>query len=350
MKKLLFLLYVNLLCVSVNAQVDKFTEKVEKVAENKFVAVSNDPSNSSSLVNFISSLSLTSTLDEQSGTANVGYRKGSWSFSGVIKQSFSKKPNKVTFFDLDGLGGETSIKFSLQYFHWKPKRVENFKEVLLEYCKDAKLDSASCSQVTSDDLTDKYYNKLEFDYGFPMILGASFGMSKASFDYISDSLSVNPLSSSKINKEARVLLGMMINNGDVLALSFSYQAKYTAKDPMSLIFPLNSSQTFYTKEVSIGEPKLSYLRRYKLEYKNATFGYKFVINPSITFIATGAGNNKIAVEFPIYFLNQIVDKEPKGLNGGVALGYVTKSTEFTKFEDGFGGALFISAPFELFGF
>lgn len=44
------------------------------------------------------------------------------------------------------------------------------------------------------------------------------------------------------------------------------------------------------------------------------------------------------------------DSKPNGLQGGVNLGYVTATdTSWSKFKDGFGAQLILTAPFSIFG-
>ena len=96
------------------------------------------------------------------------------------------------------------------------------------------------------------------------------------------------------------------------------------------------------KKLSIGEPSLETEHLVKIELKRI-YSKGFGINPSINY---SVNQKKIAIDFPVYFLKLKKDEKYKGLNGGVFVGWTSKTSELKLNEDTLSAGIFFGAVFD----
>ena len=311
-----------------------------------------NPSGNSGIVSPYTQVNLTSSFTDNLASATIGFKSGMSSGSILIKQPFTTKPQKVSLLSLDGLSAGTSVTISYQFTYWKPwADFHKFESVKGSFCKRTK-NTSDPRSITYQDLDAIAQDSLEKDihWGTPIIFGVSYSIGKAGFDYIVDSSSINPQNVTKVNQNVRITLGAMFNKAHILALIFTWQNQFDAGDPISYSFPAGSNGARYNKDVIIGEPKLKVDQRLSLEYRHTFFSRNSIpslgLNPSVTY---AFNKNKLAVTFPVYFLNYGEGEKIKGLQGGVAVGYISSTKKFVNLKDGFSVSLFLSAPFDPMG-
>lgn len=207
----------------------------------------------------------------------------------------------------------------------------------------AQLDSASQAS---------FYNKVVVK---TFLLNASASFAKNKFDYIPDSFSIKPTSASKVNQSYNVAAGVILNPSNtklisVLALSYVLSKSYqTPGDPVDYTFPIGTNGANYTEKVAIGIPSNKLSSRVSLEWRRRFQSIAIIkdlaISPSASYLFD---KHSLAVSMPIYFLQYKENGKFAGLQGGVNLGYLTKTDHLAKFSDGFNASIFIAAPFDLF--
>jgi hypothetical protein len=353
MKKLLLILVLALIGA------DCFSQTPVDVSKgydyNKLYSLTYNPTGHSSIVTPFTQLNFTSTFKDQEATATIGAKKGKSAFSIFIKQPFSEKPKKVTPISLDGLGNGTSIEFSYQFSTWKPQAdFDTFDKIRNQYAKQiGKITREEINSITYGDLDSASKEKLEelkaIKWKHPFIAGISYSLGKAGFDYLSDSASVTPLQMPGLNQNIRFTVGTIISGSQVLAFSYILQYKYNTGDPVSYIFPVGANGASFSKDVIVGKPERGIDSRVSVEYRLTIFNKdtkpSLAINPSISCLFN---KKMLSFNLPIYFLNYTEEKENKGLQGGVELGILSKTNPLFSFS-GFTAAIFITAPFDMFG-
>jgi hypothetical protein len=313
------------------------------------------PQGNTSIINPFTQLNLTSDFENQSASATLGAKWGMSAMSVYIKQPFKEKPKKATPLSLDGLENGTSFEFAYQFTHWKPKEdlavFESYRKIYMEK-RNIKADSAK--YITFMDLDAASKKELEdmnaINWKKPVLFGLSYSAGKTSYNYITDSTSINPLKLTGVNQNLRITLGTILKSSQVLALSYIMQYKYSSGDPVDYIFPVGTNGAAYTKEVVIGKPERKQESRIALEYRCTFFNKQnkpgLALNPSISYLVN---QELLSIAIPIYFLNYTADKKSKGLQGGIALGYLSEIGPWASFDEGFTAALFIAEPFDLYG-
>lgn len=311
-----------------------------------------DPSGNSGFVSPYTQVNLTSSIADNLASATIGFKSGMSSGSIIIKQPFTNKPQKVSLLSLDGLTAGTSVTISYQFTHWKPSADFNkFESVKDSFCKRTQ-NTSDPKSITYQDLDAIAQDSLEKDihWGTPIIFGISYSAGKADFSYILDSTSINPKNVTKVNQNVRITLGAMFNKAHILALIFTWQNQFDAGDPVSYSFPVGSNGARYNKDVVIGEPKVKVDQRISLEYRHTFFNRNSIpslgINPSVSYAFS---KNQLAISVPVYFLNYGSGEQVKGLQGGIAVGYISSTQKFANLKDGLSVSLFLAAPFDPMG-
>jgi hypothetical protein len=352
MKIIISLFCLFILSYSCYAQLP---DEVQKKVNNKVDKQTYSPQGKSSIISAYSNLNFTSTFEDESASATLGFRLGSSSLSGYFEQPFKEKPKKVTLFNQDGMGDGTSIKLAFQHTIWNPKaNIQKWEKVRDAFCNDPKnkIKKDSCKFVTLSQLDEKTQKDLVrdvIDFGTPVLIGFAIGFAKSEFDYIIDSMALKPENTTMINKNFRFSVGLLMKKSRLLALSYTYEVKHeAADDPNTFTFPVPGSTLSYSKDVTIGKPAEKKDSRIRLEYRavftNSEGEQALAINPMFYYTT----NKKSAtIELPFYFLNYKKDDKVQGLQGGINVAYTTKLKNSTDTKDKFGISLFISAPFSL---
>jgi hypothetical protein len=351
-KKVLFFMAVLFHFLAVAQVTDPNKMEIKEGYSARVYSKFYTPSGNSGFVSPYTQVNLTSSIADNLASATIGFKSGMSSGSIVIKQPFTDKPQKVTLLSLDGLSAGTSATISYQFTHWKPwANFDRFEAVKKDFCKRTK-DTTDPRTITYQDLDAIAQDSLEkyIHWGTPLIVGVSYSIGKAEFDYIPDSSSINPQNVTKLNQNFKVTFGAIFNKAHILALIFTWQNQFDAGDPVSYSFPAGSNGARYSKDVVIGEPKLKVDERLSLEYRHTFFSHKSIpslgLNPSISYAFL---KNQLAITFPVYFLNYSEDNKVKGLQGGVAVGYITDTKKFANLKQGISANLFLSAPFDPMG-
>jgi hypothetical protein len=341
-------------------------------------------------------IALTAKSGDQEASATVGKQWNNLTASAVLKQPFKEKPSRVTPLTLDGLNQGTSAIFNFQYSTLSiasglEQRLRAGDTSIYAAFDSIRFDYAKRNRLLSDNtITDKTkltepdrkildeipYSSLKY-VGSTLnrkelerltkvkllapncLIGGSASFGKVAYDYISDVAAVRPDKLTGLNRNIRLYVGHAFNENTVLAASYTWQRKYqTAEDdPISFSYPLGAG-TMTTKEVYVGKPEQATTSRISLELRrivNArpTNGAAapdgatplLALLPSVNVLTN---TQKLALNLAVYFL-QVEDSKQKGLQGGVAIGYITgRQFEFQDFGTGFSGEVFIAAPLNIF--
>ncbi len=226
------------------------------------------------------------------------------------------------------------------------------------YLKDTlyRHDYAEINQIDFNDLDSaSKADFLESIFVKTWLVNASASISKAGFDYIKDSFSINPvLDETHINKSYKLVIGRILNaessdNMSVLALSCVYSKTFEdGSEPVDYNFPIGNLGASYSKKVSIGTPSLKGNTRLALEWRKKVSAH-VAFSPSVSYQFT---KKSLAAVLPVYIFQFKKDGKIAGLQGGLKLGYITQTNEskLTSFSKGFSAGVFIAAPFDLFSF
>ncbi len=313
------------------------------------------PQGNTSIINPFTQLNLTSNFENQSASATIGAKWGKSAMSVFIKQPFKEKPKKATPLSLDGLENGTSFEFAYQFTLWNPDAdLTAFERYRKKYMKKNNIKEDSAKYITFADLDAASKKELKdsnkINWKIPVLFGLAYSAGKTSYNYITDSASINPLKLTGVNQNLRITIGTIIKSSQVLALSYVIQYKYSSDNPVEYIFPLGTNGAAYTKEVVIGKPERKQESRIALEYRCTFFNKQnkpsLALNPSISYLVN---QELLSIAIPIYFLNYTADKKTKGLQGGIALGYLSETDSWASFAEGLTAALFIAEPFDIYG-
>jgi hypothetical protein len=181
------------------------------------------------------------------------------------------------------------------------------------------------------------------------------GAEKNTFNYISDSADIAPVSVAKQNSYFKIGFGFFINGfkfNSALAFNFQMSDVYENDlEEMNYSFPVGLQGARFSKNVQIGAPTHGITNKvsveWRLNFSDVGPLTNFALSPSIAY---GIEKNAIAFNLPVYFLkNKDEDGKVNGLSGGINFGYNTSlEAELASFKDGFKASIFIAAPFDLF--
>lgn len=379
---------------------EALTAVAEKTARRKAALLLDAPTTSASLTSVASpftQLALTAASGSQEASARLAwpFLKQHLLLAAALKQTFSEQPKRSTPLSLDGLNQGASATFSLQYngpskltksaqanINTPAKSQTVLEAVRQRIAKRKDLmgpDNATFSPTEKanpatiplsrmvDFLSANDMEKLENEGLFqtsPWLYGATASFGKVQYDYIADASAQAPASLVGLNHNFRGYAGLALSKTGVLALSYTLQRQYrtVADDPISFSYPLSATAgTLATKDVYLGTPTQATTSRFSLEYRVLVNTIGSVrrpflgINPAINLVTN---TQKLAFNVAFYFLNEVkpLDSEPyeakkQGVQGGVALGYLTgKGFDFQPLAKGVSAEVFISVPFDLFGF
>ncbi|MBL7733291.1 MAG: hypothetical protein JNM88_19140 [Chitinophagaceae bacterium] len=309
----------------------------------------------------LSNINLTSEFGDNSATITTSFGIGASStLSFYFKQPFEEKPKKVELFNKDGMSSGTSAEIAFQHTFWKtpdnPSFDDMFQRLKKAYIEKNKItDSAEMRGITTGDFDDetqaKFWGDKSSRLGIPVLLGFGYSVAKNDIDFITDSMSLAPVTENRTNHNLRFTIGAYARNMSVISFSIVKEIKYESGDPLTRIFSLGTSGLTYSKEVTVGNPVKKNLTRLQFDYRQSFYKkgeLVFAVAPSLAFRTV---EKSFVLEVPLYFLNLKDDeKKVKGLQGGVILGYTNKLKEKTSFKEGVAFSIFVGAPFDLLGF
>jgi len=316
------------------------------------------PRQSTVFSNF-SNVNITSEFGDNSASALVAFNIGAASsISFNFKQPFDSKPKKIDFFNQNGLATGTSGEIAFQHIFWKTDiNDELFQKLKLQYAKDHKIE-ANTPQFRgitvgdfSDEMISNFWSDPKNKFGIPILIGAGYAVAKNEINYVVDSFSISPKNENRTNQNVRFSIGALAKNKSVISLSIIQEIKYESGDPITMNFPLNTTGLSYSKDLTIGTPVEKNLTRLQLDYRQSFYKNGVIVFAIAPSIAYRTKQKSLLIDLPIYFLNfKGDDKQVKGLQGGISLGYTNKLKEKTTFKDGFAFSIFVGVPFDLFGF
>jgi hypothetical protein len=191
----------------------------------------------------------------------------------------------------------------------------------------------------------------------PWILNLKYSISKATFDYITDSLSLSPLSDSKLNRGLTASVTKQTKTGGTWSFVFQYQYVFkSSDDTYQYNFPIGNKGLSTLKEVSIGTPTAKPDPKLTIDYRELILDGDETpvlgINPSLSYLCN---SSKINLQVILYFINNKSSDKITGLQGGVKIGYLNTTNDFlgSNFlnfrSDKMYLQLFLSTPFDIFG-
>ena len=324
---------------------------------NTFPKANYTPGGGAGLLNAVSNIAVNSTL---TGGANgkvqaVKQFGDFWSASLSAQQTLGKSDSSATFYDFSkGISPGTSISFNLQKMFWNPKttvaQFNNFSSLADKYAKRTGMDRRS---VTYDEIqtygTDEEKAAL-FKLVLPVFLNLQVSFTKSSFDYTTDSVHLKKSSQAYFLPSIKLNFGIPFSLTSYLSFSYLYTENYKAGTSMTFNSPFGTTGNTLNQTIIFGAPKQQIDHRAGIEYRQ-TYGPidepDFAIDPSVTY---GFSTKKIAVELPLYFIKGVTSKtnKPNGLQGGFSLGYISGTSTFSSFKQGFGAQVILTAPFDVF--
>lgn len=369
MKKILFIGLLIGFSVQLKAQdkeIEQFNKKVnadrlekqKEVQSNSFT-----PYGKGAFSNVISNISLSSILNNGvDGKIELKSVANHWLSGGLtVEQKIGKNDKKATLYDFNkGLSNGTTVGLNFQFSLWKPKLSdEKFRnQVDLAKKKFAEANSIADYQTVT-------YRRLETEgpkeikdmlprikVRNPIFVNFSMSFTKQRFSYATDSISLEKIDKSHITPDINLAVGFPFSPKRYLALVYTYSEGYEAADERNFTKPFGTTNNLVGQTLSFGNPIFEKDHKLTMEYRQ-TFAKEgddkpvFAISPSVTY---GIASDKAAFSLPLYFIKGTdKDSKPTGLQGGVVLSYVTElKSNWSKFSDGFGAQLILTAPLAMF--
>lgn len=373
---------------------------VQQLAQQATKRVASPTPNASvtALASPYTQVALTAKSGNQEASATLGVRVStSWLLSVSLRQPFQERPARVTPLTLDGLGQGASGLLNVQYaskprlspslprlLSQQPAAVQDaFDAVRLAYLqrrgkigKSAKLSELSAG-TSANQAEQKLFDETTFRSlagsltpadvealkaagilapSSRWVAGLSASIGRVQYDYIASLTAQQPSHLEGANRNLRAYLGYVLGEQSVLAASYTLQRHYQAGGgPITFYYPLGGAGTSTSQEVFVGQPALATTSRLSLEFRQLLLQQNAAgaPQPFLAFVPSAhllTNVQRLALNSAFYFLKiDDADSAQKGLQGGIALGYLTGPRfDFQPLSTGFSAEVFIAVPFSLF--
>jgi hypothetical protein len=273
-----------------------------------------------------------------------------------LDQKLSKGDEGATLYDFDkGISPGTTLGANLQYIIWNNKKDSSYSNAFLKVKSELK---ASHPEIKTTgmilDTVLKYANEkerkilLESRDHNPIFLNLKVAFTKTKFSYTSDSLNLTKQEENKVTPEVSLALAFPTSVKSYFAIVYTYSESFEAGSTTNFIRQFGTTKNSFTQSLAFGAPSHSVDHKLTGEFRqNFEKIPNLAIAPSITY---GLESEKLAFTLPVYFIKGITSADkPNGIQGGVNFGYVTQTKDkWSKFKDGFGAQLIVTAPLSLF--
>ncbi|WP_031526584.1 hypothetical protein [Dyadobacter crusticola] len=343
--------------ISPDSASKKLNEKLQSnIAASNTGAVSNLPS-----------ISLSSIFSDTQAEAKFSIASGKSMFNVALSQAFSEKPKTATFLDIEGITTGTTFSVGWQKTIGRtpvPKKLPirdmaKFNAVKQKTRTRKGIDPAS--DVTYLDMDDAEKKELieggalDLDaFASPFIFTARFSASRVAFNYITDSLALQPSQATRVGKNFNVAISKFKSLDTYFSLSYSFVINYSSgSEVLNYNFPVGTAGHSFSSEVTLGKPVRANDSRIKGEFRQLirrNYVPVLGLNPSVTWIVK---SEKMNIDIPVYFITKRENGEFNGLQAGLKIGYTSR------FDDHFLGdiinlksqkiyfGLFVTKPFSV---
>jgi hypothetical protein len=328
-------------------------------AKTKILLYNFAPFGNKALSNSISNIALSSTFNNgENGKIDFKYVKNFLTAGLSLDQKIGKGDNQATFYKFsDGVSPGTTVSFNLQKVFWDPKLSDKsfseFNKIRNAYAirvgKDPR--HVTYDEVVQQGNSDEKEQMAAIKLKQPVFFNFKAGFTKTSFSFVTDSVSLANTDKNFITPDISLSIGLPARNlKSYLSLVYVFSASYEGADDQTFYRPFGNSGNYYGQTLSFGEPQKKTDHKLTLEWRKnfqrTGEAPDFAIDPSFTY---GFNSNKAALALPIYFIKGATSKDkPKGLQGGISLGYLSKLDHLSSFKDGFGAQLVLTTPFDVF--
>ncbi len=332
----------------------------------KFTVANFSPFGQNASSNQISSASVVSTFNKgENAKIDLKYKVKRLIIGLGAEQQLGKGASSATLFDMNGVNSGTTIKFNLQQMFWKPIVISDedfgkFQKAKRSFAARKGIEderTIMLSEIEADANAEERAYLKGIRQRSPLYFNVECAVSKLTFSYTEDSVSLVPTSKSVFAPSFTLsLIKPFINSHfeSYLAIRYNYSEGYEENEPTTFLSPFGKSGNAYSSTLIFGEPskytdnKVNMEFRLNLHDKKNGQGPWFGIAPSITY---GIESNKMAAYIPVYFVRGEAgeDGKPGGLQGGIRFGYTssTKANKWSSFKDGFIAQVIVTLPFEV---
>lgn len=322
------------------------------------------PSDKSTILNPVSNFSISSEF--QKGTSGkVDLRlpldKSEWIQLNIsAKQKITEGTTEATPFNIHGISPNSTISIGFQSMFWRPKPsgsafAEFYQEIGKDFLKRHGRPENEINSLMKGEFDEEALNKLGArTIRQPLFFNINFSFSKNTFNYTTDSIKLNNFNENKISTSisASVIKVLSIKAlQQVISINFNYEDYYKGGDPNNFLMKFGSTTNYISNNIAFGSPKHIFDKLFSLEYKlgktkDSSNVFLFGLAPSITY---SFEQKNLAFQVPVYFVPNKDEKgNPKGLTGGISLGYLTSTDgNWSSFNKGFAFELFIGLPFNI---
>ncbi|MDB5090247.1 MAG: hypothetical protein JWR09_4241 [Mucilaginibacter sp.] len=355
MKKIFFIICMSY-CSLGWAQISVPKEKVDSL-QSGFLKANFTPLGNAALSNIVSNVALSSTLNEgENGKIELKYNFKNWWTGGLsVDQKIGEGDKKAEFYDFtNGISPGTTIGFNLQKIFWSPKLsgsgFEQFDALATAYAKNKGVErrTVTYNDIAQNGTADEKESLSKLKLKFPVFFNLKISFTKSNFSFTTDSVNLKGTEANYFTPNLGLSIGIPFSLKSYLAISYSYSESYQDADALTFSSPFGSTKNTFSQTLVFGAPQRKLDNKVSLELRES-FGKNsdFAIDPTFTY---AFNSDKMAISIPLYFIQGATKVgKPNGLQGGISLGYLTKTSSLSSFKDGFGAQLILTTPFDVFG-
>lgn len=359
-------------------KISKELEERKELYRNQSIANTYSSSGMSNILSLISNITVSSSFEAgSSASAKIAIPGKRDQINIDVEQKLTAaNSQEATPFNLDGISPDAKVTFAYQHMYWNPENVLQIPDTVLEnmvrdFMKRNKIPESQRPYLMKSSLDSIATQIIEnYDYSFvePTYLNANVSLSRSSFEYTTDSLTLKTITQKKLGYSLGFSMGKVISNApgcqQLLVLNYSYSENYKSTDQITFLSPFGTTKNLTSQDIAFGLPVFKTDQKITFEYKiglmpgrtspvDSTMPLSFGIDPALTY---SFKQKKIAFLAPIYFLQaKGKNGSPTDLNGGIRIGYSTPfdvtdigATKFLALKEGFDFELFIGLPFQVF--
>lgn len=331
---------------------------VKKLEERSTIfRVGFSPFSSDLSTNFTSSASLSAVVDG-GRTAHFGIKLGSndnqWLTGFNVDQEISGKESVPM--DLEGLCAGTKVAFSLQKTFWS-SQISNRSRAKFEQAKIRMIKRNPYPDTRIITYQDVFKDSIEgprfrLNFRSPVLVNLTASLNALNSTFSTDSVHFSEASGMYYAPEIKATLSIPFSKNleytSLFRLSYVYSERYVPSDARSFLVPFGSTNNYESKSVVFGAPVKRTDQIVKAEWRSI-FNSKSPVGmaPSVSF---GLKSKKIAFILPLYFISGTkLDNVPNGLQGGLRVGYQTKTGQpWDSFKTGLTTEFVICEAFSVF--
>ncbi|MBM3296227.1 MAG: hypothetical protein FJY83_01365 [Candidatus Aminicenantes bacterium] len=306
-----------------------------------------DPSLTSPVAAPAVDFQLTTEKKNRKAKAMVGLRVGEALFFDVkFIAPLGDADSEATPLSLDGLSRSSVVDLGFHFLSWRPRiDAAAAREVFEEYARrrsrppgaeeapsiDRASGPISLSQLGEEpDLREKFLGAI--DRGAAYFAACRFKVGRQDFSYADKDLKTTSVQ--KTSAAVVAAAGLLTGSAGYFGLNLEYQAFYEGGEAAELILPFGEGGVQRIKKTVLGPPGRRERFKVEGEYRKALTGH-LAVNPKLSYFP---GERIVSVSLPVYLFRN----PDEGLNGGVALGWTSRSGG--RFDLG----IFIGTAFSLF--